>query len=296
MVATDGGLYDAKSTSIPVEINLSDVNDNAPVFEKSPYRTTVPTSTQPGHNILQVKAKDYDVGINAEIIYAFSREEDKPKFRIHPTTGVITATTSLIHDYGRTIHLAVIARDRGNPPRSSKALIELKVGDAEDQNPTLMFQNETYEAVIPENSPTDLEIIRVTAVRSDGRRQHMSYSIGTGNEFETFIIDEESGTVKVNDPSRLDAEMWMNLGDERNPWERSSDSQGSRETPREASNRVLTLIARTSGPEPLEAYARLVIRISDVNDNPPVFTQSQYSATVLEGNAKGNFVVKVRLI
>ncbi|XP_063989981.1 protein dachsous [Diachasmimorpha longicaudata] len=292
VVATDGGLYDAKSTTIPVEINLSDVNDNSPVFEINPFRATVPSSTQPGHNILQVKAKDSDVGINGEIIYSFSHEEEKPKFRIHPTTGVITATTTLVQEFGRTFHLSVIARDRGNPPKSSTALIELKVGDADDLNPMLMFQNNTYEAVIPENSPFNTEIIRVTAVRSDGRRQHMSYSIGTGNEYDTFIIDEESGTVKVNDPSRLDAELSMNFDDHHNLWKSNSDNHMSKDI-RVSSSRILTLVAKTTGPDPLEAYARLVIRISDVNDNPPIFTQSQYSATVLEGNAKGNFVVKL---
>ncbi|XP_011309154.1 protein dachsous [Fopius arisanus] len=288
VVATDGGLYDAKSTSIPIEINLSDVNDNAPVFETNPFRATVAASTQPGHNILQVKAKDHDAGINGEITYFFSHEVDKPKFRIHPTTGIITATTTLIQEFGRTVHLAVIARDRGNPPKSSTALIELKVGDTEDLSPILMFQNDTYQAVIPENSPFNTEIIRVTAVRSDGRRQHMSYSIGTGNDFETFIIDEESGTVKVNDPSKLDAELWINCDDRY-----LTDNHSDKDISRDCSNRILTLIAKTTGPDPLEAYARLVIKVSDVNDNPPIFTQSQYSATVLEGNAKGNFVVKL---
>ncbi|KAK0094347.1 hypothetical protein PV326_011173 [Microctonus aethiopoides] len=302
VVATDGGNYDAKSTSIPVEINLTDVNDNAPIFEETPFKVVVPVGTQPGHNILQVKAKDMDDGVNGEIVFAFVHEQDKPKFRIHPSRGIITPTSSLTQDYGKTYHLEVIARDKGNPSKSTIGLVELRVGDVDDSKPILKFQNDTYEVIVQENSPMGVEIVQVTAVRSDGRRQHVTYSIGSGDDYQTFVIDADSGMVKINDPSKLDAELWIDSMDSHsrdevthrsNSWERLLDEQLIKEIPREGSKRVLTLIAKTTGSEPLEAYAKLIIRVSDVNDNPPIFTQSQYSATVFEGNAKGNFVIKL---
>ena len=198
--------------------------------------------------------------------------------------------------------MEVLARDKGNPPRASKGLIEVRIGDSDDSTPVLRFQNETYQVIVQENSAVGTEVVRVTAVRSDGRRHHISYSIGSGNDYLTFAIDEDTGLVRVNDPKRLDAELLTDLAMQEyhpndmngeNSWERSLDGQQPREVPRESSRHVLTLVARTAGPEPLEAYAKLIVRVSDVNDNPPIFTQSQYSATVLEGNAKGNFVVKV---
>ncbi|XP_024947273.1 protein dachsous isoform X2 [Cephus cinctus] len=299
VVATDGGKYDAKSTSIPVQISLTDVNDNAPVFGKYPFRATVPIGSQPGQNILRVTATDPDLGINGEIIYSFLREEEKPKFRIHPISGVVTATSSLAQDNGKIYHLEVLAKDKGSPPRTAKGLIELRIGDVSDLIPVLKFQNETYEVVVQENSSAGTAILQVTAVRSDGRRQHISYSIGSGNDFETFSIDEDTGLVRVNDPKRLDAELWNDvtaLSDDdgrSNSWRRSLEGQQPKEEPRESATHTLTLLARTVGLDPLEAYTRLTIRVSDVNDNPPIFTQMQYSATVLEGNTKGNFVVKL---
>lgn len=303
VVATDGGNYDAKSTSIPVEISLTDVNDNAPIFEETPFRATIPITTQPGHNVLQVRAKDADAGVNGEIIYAFLHEQDKPKFRIHPNSGVVTATTSLTQDYGKTYHLEIVARDRGNSPKSTTGLIELRVGNNGDTLPNLRFQNDTYEVIVTENSPIGMEIAQVTAVRSDGRRQHVSYSIAAGNDYQTFVIDVDSGMVKINDPTKLDAEWWINTNNEdtsettdhSESWKGLLDTQQRREQTRERSKRILTLVARTIGSEPLEAYAKLIIYISDVNDNPPIFTQTQYSATVLEGNAKETFVVRVRI-
>lgn len=305
MVATDGGKSEARETSINVEVNIGDVNDNPPVFEEYPFKARVPVSTQPGQNILRVKATDSDDGPNGEIIYTFLGDQEKPKFRIHPSTGMVTVTSSLAQENGRVYRLEVLARDKGTPPLSAKGLIELRIGDLADLTPALKFQNDSYEVVVQENSSTGTEVIQVTAVRSDGRRQHISYSIGSGNDFRSFAIDEETGIVRVNDPTKIDAELWndptsgeVKFGEkdydgQANSWARSLDGQ-TKETPRESSKHTLILVARTTGPEPLEAYAKLVVRVSDVNDNPPVFTQSQYSATVLEGNAKGDFVVKVR--
>ncbi|XP_032666091.1 protein dachsous isoform X2 [Odontomachus brunneus] len=305
IVAMDSGKYDAKSTSIPVEINISDVNDNAPVFEKYPFRTRVSIGTLPGQNILRVSANDADEGANGEIVYSLLHEEEKPKFRIHPSTGMITASLSLSQDNGKVYNLEVLARDKGNPPKSARGLIELQIGDLADLAPALKFQNDPYNVVVQENAPAGTEIVRITAVRTDGRRQHVFYLIVSGNDFDTFAIDESTGLLRVNDPTKLDAELWNDLtvkpsdelpadaGRTGNSWGRSLEGQQPKEEPRESSRHTLNVMARTVGPDTLEAYVKVIVRVSDVNDNPPIFTQTQYSATVLEGNTKGDFVVKL---
>jgi len=297
-------MYDAKSTSVPVEINISDVNDNAPIFEEYPFRTRVPISTKPGQNILRVSAKDADDGANGDIVYSLINEQEKPKFRIHPSTGEVTASLSLSQDNGKTYYLEVLAQDKGNPPKSAKGLIELQIGDLADLTPSLKFQNDTYNVVIQENSIAGTKIVEITAVRTDGRKQRVTYSIASGNDYDTFAIDENTGMLRVNDPTRLDAELWNDLtikpdndlpddtARHINSWGRSFEGQQPKEEPRESSRHILYVIARSQ--EVLEAYAKVIIRISDINDNPPIFTQTQYSATVLEGNTKGDFVVKVR--
>lgn len=209
-------------------------------------------------------------------------------------------------DNGRIYHLEVLARDKGNPPKSAKSLVELQIGDLADLAPILKFQNDTYSVVVEENSAAGTEIVQITAVRTDGRRQHVSYSIVSGNDFDTFAIDAGTGLLHVNNPTRLDAELWNDLtvkpSDElpddatrTNSWGRSLEDQQQKE-PRESSRHVLNIMAKTAGPDVLEAYVKVIVKLSDVNDNPPIFTQTQYSATVLEGNTKGDFVVKVSFI
>ncbi|XP_034945653.1 protein dachsous [Chelonus insularis] len=304
VTATDGSNYDAKSTSIAIEIILVDVNDNAPIFEKTPFTTTIPVTTQPGQVILQVNAKDLDDGINGEIVYSFLHEQEKPKFRIHPNTGIVTTTTILNQEYGKVFYLEVLAKDKGNPSKNTTGLIRIFIDSLDEITPILKFQNNTYEVMIQENAAVGIEIIQVLAVRSDGRRQHISYSIEPNDSSQTFTIDPDTGIVKVNNPSNLDAELniestlFENKNESVNKNVQSSEEFDNVEKRDQIGNqgrskRVLTLVAKTVELEPLIAYAKLVIYIADVNDNPPIFTQPQYSAIALEGNAKGDFILKL---
>ncbi|XP_058795788.1 protein dachsous [Phymastichus coffea] len=306
VVATDGGKNEVHQTSVSVNIEISDVNDNYPVFDEYPFIVRVPTSTQSGHNIVRVKASDLDEGKNGDITYRFSHEEDKPKFRIHPSSGIISAAVSLAQEDGRIYWLEVIATDKGNPSLSSRGLVELCVGNLADAAPILKFQNDSYDIVIQENSRSGTELIQVTAVRSDGRRQQIIYSIGSGNDQQMFHIDEKSGLLSINNPAKLDAELYRTrripeipfLDDNKRSitnkhWKNFMERYQEKEQVIEDSRYILTLVAKIVGTEPLEAYAQLRVRIADLNDNAPMFTQTQYSATVLEGNAKGDFVFKL---
>ncbi|KAL0831595.1 hypothetical protein ABMA28_002378 [Loxostege sticticalis] len=267
-VATDEGRYIARSQRVSVEITIKDVNDNKPIFTKYPFREQIATLTPPGQSLLRVSATDNDIGTNAEIIYELM-DSSNHKFRINPTTGVLTATQSLASENGNLIHLKVIAKDKGNPPQSSVGLIEIRVGDFSDQTPTLNFQNATYNVTIEENMPYGKDVLQVTAVRSDGRRQRIFYEIGNGNDQYAFEIDSNSGVIRVNNSANLDYESYPG--------------------PR----RQLVVVARTDGSPVLYGYCDVTINLLDQNDHAPRFTQQQYIANVLEGNTKGEFVVQL---
>ncbi|KAM3963659.1 dachsous cadherin-related 1 [Aphomia sociella] len=267
-VATDEGRYVARSQRVSVEVTIDDVNDNKPVFTKYPFKEQVATLTPPGQSLLRVSATDYDIGTNAEILYELL-DTSNNKFRINPTTGVLTATQSLASENGRLIHLKVMAKDKGNPPQSSVGLIEIRVGDFSDQTPTLNFQNATYNVSIEENMQYGKHVLHVTAVRSDGRRQRIFYEIGNGNDQYAFEIDSNTGVIRVNNSANLDYESYP------------------------GPKRQLVVVARTEGSPVLYGYCDVTINLLDQNDHAPRFTQQQYIANVLEGNAKGEFVVQL---
>ncbi|XP_061729707.1 protein dachsous [Cydia pomonella] len=267
-VATDEGRYVARSQRVSVEISITDVNDNKPIFTKYPFKEKVATLTPPGQSLLRVSATDNDIGTNAEILYELI-DTSNNKFRINPTTGVLTATQSLASENGKLIHLKVMAKDKGNPPQSSIGLIEIRVGESSDQTPLLNFQNASYNVTIEENLSYGKDVLQVTAVRSDGRRQRVIYEFGNGDDQYAFEIDSNSGVIRVNNSVNLDYESHP------------------------GPTRHLVVVARTEGTPVLYGYCDVTINLLDQNDNAPRFTQQQYIANVLEGNTKGEFVVQL---
>ncbi|XP_053960463.1 protein dachsous [Anastrepha ludens] len=212
VVATDGGRYNARSASVPVQIVVDDVNDNRPVFERYPFRAQVPALIQPGQMLLQVGATDVDVGMNGEVLYSLGNNADEAtrnKFRINPNTGVVSTTQSLASESGRLLHIEVVARDKGNPARTAFGLIELRVGDVAIGTPVLRFQNDTYRLKFRENMTTGMRMLQVSAVRSDGRRQQIYYSIGAGNEDGALTINATTGEIKVGNTAYLDYERYV---------------------------------------------------------------------------------------
>lgn len=166
VVARDGGRYNPRSSTTVVHVRVSDVNDNAPAFAKYPFAAEVPSHVQPGTDIVRVSAVDRDEGSNADVLYAFKEnQEAADRFRINANTGVVTAASSLAPDDGRVFHLEVIATDKGNPPRSSTGLAEIKIGDDWDRIPVMRFKNSTYHATVPENSERHTEVLEVSATR-----------------------------------------------------------------------------------------------------------------------------------
>lgn len=267
MVATDSGKYNARSQKVPVTIEIGDVNDNKPIFIQYPFRANVPPYVSPGQTVLKVTAKDIDKGMNSEVVYSLPNDELHSKFRINPNTGTLTTTQSLASENGRAIYLNVIATDKGNPPQSSVGLIEIIVGNISNNSPQLRFQNSTYHVSISENTEQFRDVLQVTAIRSDGRRQKIVYSIGMGNEENIFVIDSETGIIQVRDPKYLDYELHKSIS--------------------------LIIEAKTESGNVRHGYCEVVVDLIDQNDNAPKFTQHQYTASVWEGKNKGSFVLQV---
>lgn len=267
IVATDSGKYNARSQKVPVRVTVADVNDNKPIFSQYPFKEKVSAYIQPGQTILKISAKDADQGVNSEIVYSLVKEDLYKKFKLNPNTGILTTSQSLASENGRNIHLKVLATDKGNPSQKSVGLVEISVGDIPTGSPQLRFQNQTYHVNLKENPDHFQDVVQVIAIRTDGRREKIVYSFGTGNEENTFIINDQNGLIQVQQPKLLDYEVNQEIR--------------------------LVVEAKTDSSPTLYGYSEVIIHLKDENDNAPKFTQQQYSATVWEGNNKGAFVLQV---
>lgn len=114
--ATDGFFFTLEDSF--VEITLSDVNDERPVFEEQLYEVDVQELTPARAIILIVNAEDADEGTNAEIRYSIS-ESNPPSssglFSIDPINGAIAPTAQIDISMGdpTRINLTVTATDQG---------------------------------------------------------------------------------------------------------------------------------------------------------------------------------------
>ena len=70
VTAYDGG-SPPRSAELRVKVEVTDQNDNQPVFLNETYHVTIDGKMAPGHVILKVSAVDADEGINAVISYDF---------------------------------------------------------------------------------------------------------------------------------------------------------------------------------------------------------------------------------
>ncbi|KRT78757.1 Cadherin, partial [Oryctes borbonicus] len=267
VVATDSGKYNARSQKVPVKVQILDANDNKPIFTKYPFKEKISAYIQPGHTILKVSAKDADQGTNADIVYSLVSGQYSHMFRINPNTGMLSASQSLASQSGKIIHLNVIATDKGNPPQSSTGLIEIYVGDTSEDSPKLRFQNSSYKVTISENMDPFKDVMHVAAIRSDGRRQKIVYSFGTGNEEGIFQINSETGAIQVQNSRYLDYELHKEVR--------------------------LVVEAKTESNPILYGYCEVIVSLMDQNDNAPKFSQQQYSVSVYEGNNKNALVLQV---
>ncbi|XP_031561240.1 protein dachsous-like [Actinia tenebrosa] len=255
--ATDnGGMFVSNNATIQV----LDVNDNKPTFEKNSYSVEILENQLAGITVVKVLATDRDLGKNAEITYQIS-SGDKTKFKIDPTTGLITTLATLDREQQQAYQLYVTAKDHGTPSQSSVALVTVKVKDENDNKPR--FAQNLYPVSLVENTALNSVVLRLRAVDPDeGTNGQVTYAITSGNSDNTFGISANTGELSV-----------LRLID--------------RET---IASYDLTVSASDSGSPKKNSSTSVSITVIDENDNAPVFTNQNASFSVEENVPRDTLV------
>ncbi|XP_063314156.1 protocadherin Fat 1 isoform X2 [Pelobates fuscus] len=262
--ATDQGLPRKLSTVTSVVVSVLDINDNPPVFELREYGANLSEDVEIGTEVLQVYATSRDIEVNAEILYKIISGNEHGKFSINPLTGSIFVIEHLDYEASPEYYLTVEATDGGTPPLSDVATVNINVTDVNDNSP--VFTQSTYTAVVSEDAVSGQPVIMVVADDVDGPlNNHIRYSITDGNQGNTFLIDPVRGEVKVN--KLLDREK--------------------------ISGYTLTIQAEDNGNPSRLNTTTINIDVSDVNDNPPIFSQENYSLIIQENKPVGFSVLQL---
>uniref|UniRef100_A0A7E4V0R7 Cadherin domain-containing protein n=1 Tax=Panagrellus redivivus TaxID=6233 RepID=A0A7E4V0R7_PANRE len=124
-----GGLSDEAKTTIQIE----DVNDNAPVFEKLVYRLKVLEDEAIGYELIRVNANDSDP--DAKVRYSLPDQPDSAFIKLDPSTGVITLAKALDYEVAKGLKIKVIATDDGKPPLSTECTVKIEILDVNDNAP-----------------------------------------------------------------------------------------------------------------------------------------------------------------
>ncbi|XP_034546752.1 protocadherin beta-16-like [Notolabrus celidotus] len=264
LIAVDGG-SPQRSGTVNIDITVLDANDNAPAFNQSIYKATVMENAPKDSYVTTVNASDADFGSNSMVTYYFSDLNSGlgDLFTIDEKTGVILVKGSVDYEKDRKFELRLDAKDQGGLTDSCKVIIE--VIDANDNMPTVSVMS--FTSPVSEDSPpgTTIGIINVK-------------DLDSGENGQVNCIIEQNAPFKIK----------SNL---RNYYTLVTDTVLDREGVAEYN---ITVVATDAGTPPLSTKRTFHLKISDVNDNAPVFPQSVYSAFITENNSPGVSVLTLR--
>ena len=146
--AKDRGTTPLSSTTA-VEIIVTDVNDNAPVFDRQEYKTSINEDDIVGSSVLTVHADDADSDNNGRVVYEIVSGNDDRKFHVNPNSGVVTVSNDLDYETRKLHRLIVKAQDSSSGTRMSAfTTVIINVTDVNEYGPkfpVLMYLESVYE-------------------------------------------------------------------------------------------------------------------------------------------------------
>ncbi|XP_077042738.1 protocadherin alpha-2-like isoform X6 [Agelaius phoeniceus] len=250
-----------------VQLEVIDINDNAPVFPAARKNLSIAESLVPGSRFPLEGASDADIGANAQLTYTLSFSEH---FRIEEENSnsrtkslFLILTKSLDRETIPVHRLVLTATDGGRPSLTGTMELVISVMDVNDNAP--QFNQSVYNAVLPENALEGTLVGRVNATDSDtGIYGELVYDIDTivPLSADLFSIDANSGEIRLT--GTLDFET-VNLYE-------------------------LHIKGTDKGTPPLSGHCKLVLEVLDVNDNAPEVWVTSLSVPVAEDASVGTVV------
>ena len=256
-----------------LEVNILDINDNAPFFTEMLQSLNIAESTSPGVKFGLLEASDLDIGKNGVNSYKLS-PNDYFSLDIHKggdsPSAELVLQKALDREKQALIKLTLTAVDGGNPPKSGTSQIHIHVLDINDNHP--VFSKSLYKTQIMENVPTGTIVVVLGATDADeGVNGEIEYSLrskGQDHIFDVFDIDSKSGAISIKGP--IDFEK-----------------NSAFEIHAQASDR---------GQPPMSAHCKVLVEVVDLNDNAPEITVTSLMNNVKEDSKVGTAIALVSVL
>lgn len=232
---------------IHVAVEIRDINDNSPEFPNKESIVEISENAAVGSRVPLDPAADADVGSNYIQSYQISVNSHFTIDVLLRADGVKYAELVLMKELDRetqsSYSVDLVATDGGHPFRSGSTKITILVTDFNDNSP--VFDQNSFSVTLPEDAPVGTVILNLNAVDADdGLNGEVVYGFGKQVSHEIrqlFQVDHKSGRLTLRSP--VDFE--------------------------EKSTYELDVQASDLGANPSPSLCKIIIHITDVNDNPP---------------------------
>ncbi|XP_059716445.1 protocadherin alpha-5-like isoform X2 [Haemorhous mexicanus] len=244
-----------------VQLEVTDINDNAPVFPAARRNLSIAElTTLPGSRFPLEGASDADIGANAQLSYTLSPSEHFSLDLQKSNEGNIEPELVLMKPLDREtvpVHrLVLTATDGGRPSLTGTMELVILVLDANDNAP--QFNQSVYKVQLPESASVGTLVMRVNAMDTDeGINSEMTYAV------TNFIPPSGKDVISIN----------TNTGEIRLAGGLDFE---------EVKVFDFRIEARDKGTPPLSGHCKVVLEVLDVNDNAPEVWVTSLSVPVAE--------------
>ncbi|XP_077984865.1 protocadherin Fat 4-like [Glandiceps talaboti] len=265
VAAVDGGTPQRTGLA-NVQVNVNDLNDNAPVISPSLFTVAIAEDTTADVLVTPIQVSDADSGVNGEVTCAIVPDTDPlGQFYVDPVTcDLYASSVGLDRETQDLFDLEINATDGGTPMLYDIGYVSVVITDINDNDP--IIDPPSYSTAIDEDVPIGTIVVDIEATDEDiDENGELTYALTAGNELGHFDIDSDTGILTV--AQNLDRE-----------------TKGSYS---------MTVTVSDNGIPVRSSTAPVDITLNDVNDNAPDFTYDTYAFSVQENVPIGTSVDQI---
>uniref|UniRef100_A0A0A1WPP1 Fat-like cadherin-related tumor suppressor homolog n=1 Tax=Zeugodacus cucurbitae TaxID=28588 RepID=A0A0A1WPP1_ZEUCU len=266
--ATDHG-EPPLSSQVPLHIIVTMSENDPPIFMAPLNVIEIYENIMVGTFVCQVEARS-----SSSVFYEVADGDVGQRFRINPSTGVITANDNIDYEKNKSFNLTIIATNMASATSTHNIIIHIL--DINDNEP--FFEKTAYNGTISEiatigsfvfqkNDPQKRPLLVTVKDLDEGVNSMIEYTILNNQAKEYFEIDSSTGAIK----------LLKQVDYERNKYFRFD-----------------VMINDLGVPKLYAKYHSTIhIDVENINDCPPVFTKSYMNVTLYQPTYENIIIAEV---